>query len=75
MTTPLDSSIVAQAVAALLKFEEKRQTDAGKQSLVGYYAKPFLAQILLKEALKKGTIRPVAVKIPHRYEIRNLSMK
>ena len=67
MSTALDSSVVAQAVAALFKFEEKKQTDAGKQSLVGYYAKPIIAQIQLKEVMKKATIRPVAVKIPHRY--------
>lgn len=68
MSSTLDSALTAQAVGALFKFEEKKQADAGKQSLVGYYAKPILAQIRLKEMLKKGTIRPVAVKIPHRYE-------
>ena len=56
MSTALDSSFVAQAVAALFKFEEKKQTDAGKQSLVGYYAKPIIAQIQLKEVLKKGLV-------------------
>lgn len=66
MPSPLGSELAAKAVNALFKFEEKKQTDAGKQSLVGYYAKPILAQIQLKEAIKKAVVRPVRVKIPNR---------
>lgn len=67
MPSPLGSALTAKAVNALFKFEEKKQTDAGKQSLVGYYAKPILAQIQLKEAINKAVVRPVRVKIPNRY--------
>jgi hypothetical protein len=67
MPSPLTSELTAKAVGALFKFEEKKQTDAGKQSLVGYYAKPILAQIQLKVALKKAVVRPVQVKVPNRY--------
>ena len=68
MVSPLASTLTAKAVSALFKFEEKKQTDGGKQSLVGYYAKPVLAQIHLKEAIKKAVVRPVRVNIPNRYD-------
>ena len=67
MSSPLDSALTAKAVSALFKFEEKKQADGGKQSLVGYYAKPILAQIQLKEVIKKAVVRPVRVKIPNRF--------
>jgi ribosome biogenesis protein UTP30 len=65
MSKQLDSELVAKAVKALFQFEEKKHVEKGSKSLVGYYAKPVIAQIQLKQNIKKAIVRPVRVKIPN----------
>lgn len=61
----LDTVLTGKAVAALFKFEEKKLAEKGKQKLIGEYASPILAQVQLKNMIKKPVVRPVRVKIPH----------
>jgi ribosome biogenesis protein UTP30 len=62
MTTKLDTALTAKAIHSLFRYEEKKGSDKWKQVLV---AKPILAQVQLKNKLKKSVIRPVRVKLPN----------
>lgn len=62
MTSKLDSVLTEKAVKEIIRYEEKKQTEKGKQTL---HSKPILAQIQLKNIIKKTVTRPVRVKIPN----------
>lgn len=61
----LDQTLIKRAVKALFDHEEKQASASGKPSLVGRYSKAILAQVRLKEEIKKPVQRPVRVKILH----------
>lgn len=65
MQSKLDSALTLKAIAALFEYEDKKLRDKGKESLIGIRSKPILAQVQLKEKIKKAINRPVRVKIPH----------
>ena len=65
MTSKLDSALTLKAVTALFEYEDKQLRIKGKESLIGIRSKPILAQVQLKEVIRKPVLRPVRVKIPN----------
>ena len=65
MPSKLDSALTLKAITALFEYEDKKLRDKGKENLIGIRSKTILAQIQLKNKIKKAVLRPVRVKIPH----------
>ena len=65
MPSKLDSALTFKAITALFEYEDKKLRDKGKENLIGIRSKTILAQIQLKNKIKKAVLRPVRVKIPH----------
>ena len=65
MPSKLDSVLTSKAITALFEYEDKKLRDKGKENLIGIRSKTILAQVQLKNMIKKAVLRPVRVKIPH----------
>ena len=65
MAIRLDPALTLKAITALFEYEDKKLREKGKENLIGVRCKSILAQVQLKDVIKKAVIRPVRVKIPH----------